>query len=150
MSNGNGKSNGHYSLDFTGVWCMIGLAGGLSIIGRFMGSDKRLDGAEITRETIEKALTEEKWIMLDRAFSFALIPGSANGQPMMAPMCMPYGGAHDGDIPVGIQIANITTTLFFDEMPDATRRQFMDYASKGNMAAQKLRAANAGIVTATR
>lgn len=140
MNNGNGKSNGH-SLSFEGVWAVIGLAGGLNVIGRFMGTS-------IGREEIERALCSEKWIMLDRAFSFALIPGSANGQPLLAPMCMPFAGAHDGEIPVSIQIANITTTMFFEEMPDATRRQFEEYANKGNGAAQKLRAATAGVVLA--
>lgn len=144
-SNGNGK---HSGIDFTaGVWAVVGLAGGLNVIGRFMGSVSDQSDV-ITRESIEKALETEKWIMVDRAFSFALIPGSANGQPVLAPMCMPFAGAHDGEIPVGIQIANITTTMFFDEMPEATRRQFQTYANNGNASAQKLRAATAGVVLA--
>ncbi len=157
MSNGNGNGK-HSGIDFTaGVWAVVGLAGGLNVIGRFMGSVSdqsdnvkhlNTEGPPITRESIEKALETEKWIMLDRAFSFALIPGSANGQPVLAPMCMPFAGAHDGEIPVGIQIANITTTMFFDEMPEATRRQFQTYANNGNASAQKLRAATAGVVLA--
>lgn len=159
MSNANGNGNGKHAhdLDFTGVWAVIGLAGGLNIIGRFMASEGMVeiagpDGKKqkrmITREDIENALVTEKWIMLDRAFTFALIPGSANGQPMLAPISMPFAGAHDGDIPVGIQIANITTTMFFEEMPDPTRKQFMEYAIKGNAAAARLRAANVGVVVA--
>lgn len=144
-------SNGHNKEDFSGVWALIGLTGGVNILGRFMPMVMNTPSAPPhAQSTYEKLLETEKWIALDQAYTFMLISGSAQGQPVFAEICMPYGQCRDEKQPVSIQVCNIVSTMFFDDMGEATRRTMEKHISDARRKIVQMRAATAGITVASR
>lgn len=135
-------TNGHSKDDFSGVWVMFGLTGGVNVLGRF------LNPSQLTREIAEKHLNEQSWVALDQAYTLMLVSGAANGQPVFAEVCVPYGQSRDEKQMVSIQVCNIVSTIFFEDMGRATRETMEKHISQARNKIMQMRAATANITIA--
>lgn len=137
-------TNGHNKEDFSGVWAAFQLTGGANVLGRF------LNPSAMTREVAEKALSSDAWVALDQAYSLMLVSGAANGQPVFAEVCVPYGQSRDEKQMVSLQVCNIVSTIFFEDMGRATLETMQKHISQARAKITQMRAATAGIVSLTR
>ncbi len=139
MSATNGTNGGIGQRD--GVWALVSTTGGISIICRFAMFEKQSEAESWLDDK------DNRWVAIDRAYTLMMIPGMVENRPSLVPICAPFGQMLDEEQHLGVQIANLVTVAFFDEMSAKTRASMEKHVQRACENAIKLSAAQSGIVT---
>lgn len=134
------NTNGHAQFKFEGVWALLGLVDGSTLIAKFMGFTDRAD--------VEKALADPNnmWAPLENAYH-VLIQPATNGQgvPVIMEICLPYFQSLDEKQAVSVQVRNISSMWFVDEMSRPMQEKLATHVTKANQKIQAMRAAAVGV-----
>lgn len=135
MSANNGSKNVG-----PGVWALVSTTGGLSMLCKF---DRQFD-----RDKIESIMESGSgWVPIENAYTFMLIPGNSNGRPTVAPMCVPFGQMVGEHQKIALQVQNLVSVAFFDDMDPKTRSMYEAHVSNARNFVTQLSAAASGILT---
>lgn len=138
----NGTTNGH-GTKLTGVWALVSTTGGISIICRFAGFKEQSE----VEQHLDGTCGPQRWVGIDRAYTLMMIPGMVENKPTLVPVCAPFGQMLDEEQKLGIQISNLVTVAFFDEMSPKTRSSMERHVQRACENAVKLSAASSGLIT---